>query len=132
MDTDFARIYEGLLDAASHSDSYRLPELFAGFSRTEFASPVPYPVACQPQAWAAGAIPYLAQAGLGLVPDGLHGRLCIRRPSLPRHVDRVDVRGLRIAGSSVDLVFERATGGHAVLADVHVEGDVVVSLEVRA
>ena len=132
MDEDFARVFEGLLDAASHSDSYRLPELFAGFSRAEFAAPVPYPVACRPQAWAAGTIPYLTQAGLGLIPDGLHGRLSIRRPSLPRHVDRVDVRGLRIAGSSVDLQFERAAGGHVMLADAHVEGDVLVSLEIRA
>ena len=51
-------IFEALLEAASHADDYRLPELFAGFSRTEFETPVPYPVACRPQAWAAGAIPY--------------------------------------------------------------------------
>ena len=73
FDEDFARIFEALLDAGSNAEGYRLPELFAGFSRTEFETPVPYPVACQPQAWAAGAIPYLVQSGLGLMPDGLGG-----------------------------------------------------------
>ena len=131
FDEDFAAVFEALLDAAANADDYRLPELFAGFSRTEFETPVPYPVACQPQAWAAGAIPYLVTGGLGLVPDGLHGRLRIRRPSLPRWLNRVEVRGLRIAGSSVDLLFERTgEGGPVALADARIEGDVEVMLEI--
>ena len=81
------------------AERYRLPELFAGFGRTEFETPVPYPVACQPQAWAAGAIPYLGRAALGLEADGLRNRLRIRRPSLTRWLNRVEVQGLRIAGS---------------------------------
>jgi glycogen debranching enzyme len=46
------RIATALLDAADYSDG-RLPELFCGFSRDQFAEPVPYPTACSPQAWAA-------------------------------------------------------------------------------
>jgi glycogen debranching enzyme len=46
------RISTALLDAAEYSGG-RLPELFCGFSRDEFAEPVPYPTACSPQAWAA-------------------------------------------------------------------------------
>jgi glycogen debranching enzyme len=46
------RISTALLEAAEYSDG-RLPELFCGFSRDEFAAPVPYPTACSPQAWAA-------------------------------------------------------------------------------
>jgi glycogen debranching enzyme len=33
----------------------RLPELFCGFPRVQGAPPIAYPVACLPQAWAAGA-----------------------------------------------------------------------------
>ena len=91
-DEDFVTIFEALLEAASHADDYRLPELFAGFSRTEFETPVPYPVACHPQAWAAGAIPYLLTSGLGLHAAGLEPTLRIRRPSLPRWVNRVEVK----------------------------------------
>ena len=130
-DEDFTAVFEGLLSAASHSAGYRLPELFAGFSKTEFATPVPYPVACQPQAWAAGSIPYLLKAGLGLNADGLNGRLRIVRPSLPRWVNRVEVRGLEVAGSTVDLLFERAALGQVALTDARIDGDVEIALEIR-
>ncbi|WP_309105691.1 glycogen debranching N-terminal domain-containing protein [Arthrobacter sp.] len=46
------RISTALLEAADYSYG-RLPELFCGFSREQFAEPVPYPTACSPQAWAA-------------------------------------------------------------------------------
>ncbi|WP_345147859.1 amylo-alpha-1,6-glucosidase [Arthrobacter ginkgonis] len=46
------RIATALLEAAEYSDG-RLPELFCGFDREQFAAPVPYPTACSPQAWAA-------------------------------------------------------------------------------
>ncbi|MCX2749820.1 amylo-alpha-1,6-glucosidase [Arthrobacter sp. MI7-26] len=46
------RISAALLEAAEYSGG-RLPELFCGFSREQFAEPVPYPTACSPQAWAA-------------------------------------------------------------------------------
>jgi glycogen debranching enzyme len=130
FDDDFTRIFEALLEAASDSEAYRLPELFAGFPRNELEPPVPYPVACQPQAWAAGAIPYLVTGGLGLVADGLRRRLRVRRPSLPRWLDRVEVSGLRIAGARVDLLFERAgPGGQVTLTDARTDGDVEVVLE---
>jgi len=130
-DDDFRALYEALIDAASHADQLRLPELFAGFSRTQFETPVPYPVACHPQAWAAGAIPYLLTCGLGLRADGLERSLRVRRPSLPRWVNRVEVEGLQIAGARVDLLFERSVDGENVaLTDASVDGDVEVVLEV--
>jgi glycogen debranching enzyme len=131
FDEDFTRIFEALLETASHADGYRLPELFAGFSRTQYERPVPYPVACHPQAWAAGAIPYLLTGGLGLFADGLDGRLRIRRPSMPAWVSRVEVTNLRICNSRVDLLFERVGAGKTVaLTDAHIDGDVEVALEI--
>ena len=132
FDEDFTRVLEGLLDAAAAAENYRLPELFAGFGRAEFDTPVPYPVACQPQAWAAGAIPYLGRTALGVVADGLERRLRIRRPSLSHWLDRVEVHGLRVAGAEIDLVFERSASGGVALADVRIRGDVEVVLEVSA
>ena len=128
-DEDFTELFEGLLEAASHFPDYRLPELFAGFSREAYEIPVPYPVACHPQAWAAGSIPYMLRAGLGLIADGLEGRLRVVRPSLPRWLDHVEVSGLQIAGSTIDLTFERV-GTAVTLADVRVDGDVEVALEI--
>jgi glycogen debranching enzyme len=132
-DDDFVALFEGLLEAASHAQDYRLPELFAGFSRTQFETPVPYPVACQPQAWAAAAIPYLLTSGLGLHADGLERSLRIRRPSLPHWVSRVEVEGLQVAGARVDLLFERAgADGRVALTDARVKGDLEVVLEVAS
>jgi glycogen debranching enzyme len=133
FDEDATRVLEALLDAAAGAERYRLPELFAGFGRTEFETPVPYPVACQPQAWAAGAIPYLGRSEIGVEADGLRNRLRIRRPSMTRWLNRVEVTRLRIADSEVDLVFERTGPGAGVaLADVRIRGDVEVVLAVSA
>ena len=48
-----------LLDATVHFREARLPELFCGFERERSPLPVPYPVACSPQAWAAGSLFHL-------------------------------------------------------------------------
>lgn len=53
---DAARaVTDGLIDAARRRGSDRLPELFAGFDRDRSSIPIEYGVACEPQAWAAGA-----------------------------------------------------------------------------
>lgn len=53
--TDQARtVAEGIRDAAAHFGN-SLPELFGGFSRTDFPVPVKYHHAGSPQAWAAAA-----------------------------------------------------------------------------
>ena len=62
------RILRATVDAAAAMD-YRLPELFAGFARSETPFPVPYPTASSPQAWAAGAPVLLLRVLLGLEPD---------------------------------------------------------------
>lgn len=51
-----AVLLRGLIDAAIRLPEHRLPELFAGYARVSSGSPVPYPDASAPQAWAAGAI----------------------------------------------------------------------------
>jgi glycogen debranching enzyme len=132
FDGDFQRLCDGLLDAAAAFPEFRLPELFAGFSRADYEAPVPYPVACRPQAWAAGSIPYLLVCCLGLAPDGLSRTLRIRRPLLPRSVGSLSVRGLRVADATVDLRFERVHPGEPAVAvtDARVDGelDVIVDL----
>lgn len=50
-----ATVADGLFDAAVARGNDRLPELFAGFDREATSVPIEYGVACEPQAWAAGA-----------------------------------------------------------------------------
>jgi glycogen debranching enzyme len=131
FDEDFIALCEGLLEAAAAFPEFRLPELFAGFSRQEYEAPVPYPVACRPQAWAAGAVPYLLVTALGIRPDALNRVLRIRRPLLPRMLDSVWLRGLRVAGATVDLRFERVRAGDpaAAVTEAQVDGDVDVVVD---
>jgi glycogen debranching enzyme len=132
FDKAFLRVFEGLIDAAASFPDYRLPELFAGFSRADYEDPVPYPVACSPQAWAAGSLPSMLIAGLGLAPDGLGRTLRIRRPSLPRHINRLRLHGLRVADARVSMSFERVANraDSVALTDAQVDGDLDVVLEI--
>jgi glycogen debranching enzyme len=59
-----------LIDAAVAFPEHRLPELFAGYPRRELSFPVPYPSANAPQAWASGAVIYLLETLLGVLPVG--------------------------------------------------------------
>jgi glycogen debranching enzyme len=113
-----ARIFEGLTSAALGFEHLRLPELFTGFPRAEFEVPVRYPVACHPQAWAAGATPLLLEVLLGLAPDGFARRLRLVRPMLPANVDRLEVQGIRLAGGTVALRLERGPGSSIAVQTV--------------
>jgi glycogen debranching enzyme len=100
-------VFTGIFDAATLFSQFRLPEVFDGFSRQQYDKPVNYPVACSPQAWAAGALPLLLTAALGLEPSALERRLTIERPHLPIWMTSVAVKGLRVGDMTVDLRYER-------------------------
>jgi Glycogen debranching enzyme len=128
LDHEALRIMSGLMEAAVHFEDYRLPELFGGFAREDYGAPVSYPVACQPQAWSAGTLPYLLTTALGLEPDGFNSRLHIIRPMLPENVDQVEIRGIRVGQASVDLLFTRSE--NQVTAKVqHLEGEMEVNVQ---
>ncbi len=102
------QVFTALMQAATNFEHFRLPEVFAGYDRSFASKPVKYPVACNPQAWAAGSIPYMLAAALGLHPDAFNQRLAIRHPHLPDWLQRVTVRHLRVGDAEVDLRYERA------------------------
>ena len=78
-----AAILNGLYEASLHVDLHRLPELFCGFhKRADSGGPTLYPVACAPQAWAAGAPYLLLQASLGLSIKALERQVCFTNPIL--------------------------------------------------
>jgi hypothetical protein len=76
--------------------------------------PVRYPVACHPQAWAAGAVPYLIEVLLGLTPEAYARRLRIIRPMLLGFVDRLEVHRLHVGSARANLRFESSSDGVAV------------------
>lgn len=128
FDTEACRVFTAMVEAAQHFEHYRLPEVFAGFDRESYGVPVRYPVACHPQAWAAGAVPYLLQAVLGLTPEAFERRLRIRHPVMPEFVQWLELHRLRVGHTYVDLRFERAQNGAVRVIVVNIDGalDVVV------
>lgn len=101
------KVLEGLFDAALYVDLNRLPELFCGFPRQAGQGPTLYPVACIPQAWAAGSVFLLLEAVLGLDLRADPPTIHFNRPALPDSLDKVEIRGLRIGPSVVDVVLTR-------------------------
>jgi glycogen debranching enzyme len=85
----------------------RLPELFCGFPRAAGEPPVAYPVACLPQAWAAGAVFMMLQACLGLQIHGETAEVEIHSPTLPIGIDRLSIKDLKVGYGTIDLTFER-------------------------
>ena len=101
------KILSGLLDLSLFLELHRLPELICGFSRRPGKGPTLYPVACSPQAWAAGASFLVLQACLGLSVSARESRVYLRHTALPEALQYVRIRDLRIGDASVDIEFHR-------------------------
>jgi glycogen debranching enzyme len=122
------RIATAMFEAAQYTDYMRLPELFCGFTRRTPSPPVQYPVACSPQAWAAGAPFLLLQGMLGISAAAHENVLTVNKPHLPPWLNEVELRNLRVGDSALSLVFRREgeTTGFSLLSR---EGDVRVVME---
>lgn len=113
-----------IYSAATHFQ-LRLPELFCGFERRPGEPPIAYPVACLPQAWAAGSVFLMLQAALGLDVDAVAGVVQVDRPMLPAGIDRLNVTGLQLGEASVDLTFAQS-GPHTVVIPRRNDGGVSI------
>ncbi|PMB03776.1 amylo-alpha-1,6-glucosidase [Fischerella thermalis CCMEE 5273] len=102
-------LFEGLFDMTKKQSYYRPPELFCGFERiSDDSSPVQYPVACTPQAWATGSIFQMLHMMVNLVPDAPNNCLRIIDPALPESINRLSLHNLRVGPTILDLEFERS------------------------
>jgi glycogen debranching enzyme len=96
------RIGRALLEAARHMQ-WSLPEVFAGFERSETPFPIAYPTAARPQAWAAGTPLLLLRLMLGLEPDVERGRLATLPGMRPLLGTRIELQGVRALGKAWDV-----------------------------
>jgi glycogen debranching enzyme len=122
------RVATALFDAAITADYMRLPELFCGFTRRTPNRPVSYPIACSPQAWAAGSPFLLLQAMLGISAQANRNLLTVNRPHLPTWLNTVEVRDLAVGTSRISLLFQRE-GEITAFSVLSREGGVRVVLE---
>ena len=113
-----------LRDAARAFAGHRLPELFGG-ERRNGSTPVPYPVACSPQAWTAAAAFLCARTILGLELSS-DGRRVTLDPILPDGVDRFEAHRLRAGRGVLDIRVTKR-GRRAVVSAILASGvDVTV------
>jgi len=111
-----ARLLHGFFDLSRAVELARMPELICGFERRPGEGPTLYPLACAPQAWAAGAVYLMLQASLGITVHGQERRVVFERPVLPPILESLAIEDLRVGTSVVDLRLTRA--GSAVDIEV--------------
>jgi len=100
------RIVRRTFNAAAHF-RWQLPEVFAGFSRTDTPFPIAYPTAARPQAWAAGTPVLLLQLLLGIQPDHRrHVLASIAPPELPSWAGSLRLSGVRAFDKSWNVHLE--------------------------
>lgn len=121
------RVFKSLFDAASYMELRRLPELYCGFQRGRQRGPTLYPVACSPQAWAAGTPLLLLQSALGLEFDPERNEILLQNPRLPQFLEEVTLRNLRLGQSAVDLMVRRH-GTEVSLQVLRNEGQIRVAI----
>ncbi len=110
-----ADVFNAMYEASVHVDLHQLPELFCGFhKRADSSGPTLYPVACSPQAWAAGSVFLLFRAALGINIRARERIIRFCNPTLPPHLNEVTIENLRVADASVDLLIRRHQEGIAV------------------
>lgn len=95
-------LLNGLFDAACSVPSFRLPELFCGFTRKD-SYPVEYPVACSPQAWAVASCFLLIQSILGLEIRALDKEIHFRKPNLPHFIKTLHLRNIILDGAELNI-----------------------------
>jgi glycogen debranching enzyme len=115
------RVFDALFSAASQFRGFRLPELYCGYEKREGEDhPVRYPVACSPQAWAAGALPHALWNLLGLHANAREHHLQIIRSRLPEWLDWIELKNVQVGTARVDLHFKHARSNGVVQIEASV------------
>ncbi|MFG6114889.1 glycogen debranching N-terminal domain-containing protein [Halobacillus sp. MO56] len=122
-------VMQGLIDASHHFEYERLPELFCGYSKDE-GKPVPYPVACSPQAWAAGTPLTFVRTMLGLNPDYKQEELVVA-PHFLSEMNELSLEELPLGPGHISLTVNRSQGSYQMEISKNTTG-LDVSLETNA
>jgi glycogen debranching enzyme len=104
-----SKICGEMLAALDAYEDDRLPELFAGYAASAYGTPVEYPSANRPQAWASGAVMLLVRSMLGLEVDAIEKHVRVR-PFLVEGCDHLEVYDVPIGGDRIDVRVLRKAG----------------------
>jgi glycogen debranching enzyme len=113
------RVVRALLDTAPFFE-HRLPELFAGYERSEGEPPGVVPTSARPQAWAAGTPVLLLRALLELEPDPDTRTLRVTEAALPDWAEGLALEGVHAFGRRWNV---RVEGGVARVEELEADLD---------
>ncbi len=119
------KVMTGLFDASLVVDFHRLPELFCGFVRRPGQGLTRYPVACNPQAWAAASAFMGLQACLGMSIRTPESKVLFTYPILPVFLHELQIKNLKVGKASIDLLVRRHELDVGITV-MHRQGDVEV------
>jgi glycogen debranching enzyme len=125
LDREAMQVIDQLSAAGMFFQLSRYPELFCGFAADQVPVPVQYPVACSPQAWATGAVFLMLRSYGGITADAPNGVLNLIRPNLPGWLQSIEVLGMRVGDTRMDLSFTQ-TGGVTATQVPRKDGDLDV------
>jgi hypothetical protein len=111
---ELERLSTALIEVLEGSDDFRLPELYCGFRKRGDAPPVPYEVACKPQAWAAGSLFLMMKSMLGISMDTQQSYVVFNSPTLTERMSSLEIKGLRGRDWEMDLMLRRTKAGTVV------------------
>lgn len=124
--TEAAQLLRSLFEASLYYDGGRLPELYCGFPQRHGYGPTRYPVACSPQAWAAGA-PFMLLSGLlGFQPVAEEGCLELHNPTLPNWLQSLEIQGMHVDRKQLHLRFVRSGNRTRVIPGAHNEAEISI------
>lgn len=98
---------DAIFDVMATSADFRLPELYCGFRRRAFEPPIPYEVACKPQAWAAGSVFLFLRALLGLRTSPQQDTIIFHSPLLPSRVSTLELTDVRVKNTEFSAIVYR-------------------------
>lgn len=122
-----SQLLKSMYEASLYYEGSRLPELYCGFTQQSDYGPTRYPVACSPQAWAAGVPFCLLNALLGFQPDAEKHQLTLNNPTLPDWLQMMEVNGIYVGAHHVHLRFVRS----GKQTEVVVEKDNEVAIRIQ-
>ncbi len=120
------KILKSLFEASTFFKLHRIPELFCGFERRPNEGPTHYPVACHPQAWAAGSVFLILQGCLGLSFE--RNEIHFKHPALPEFLEEIWIKDLRVKGGKLDLYLKKYRED-VVVNVIKKEGEIKILIE---
>jgi len=110
------QLISDIFSASKDFEYYRLPELYCGFGKSEQEKTIAYPVACSPQAWAAGSAFMFLQSILGIKIDSAKNIIDFD-VKLPKWLNKIKIENLKLNSENLSFTIKKKNGNINLLEE---------------